>query len=277
MSWVGRPEEGYQLCEESVEKLEKLDAPIELAMAFQGLTLAAYYLDRPVAEKIAAYRFLELVEDTDHKWLLAYGLWLVNLAEYRADNFPESKRMLEAAIKVSSGFSDMINFGLCLTSLGGFAIIDQEYTEAKKYYQRCLQISKQLGFRWLSSNAIKYLGQVALRTGDIDEAHKHLTQSLKIAYELGLDRDIANHLYDFAMLRAAQDRLAEGVELVSLVLQQPARDLSRSEGGSIGENARELLADLEGRLPEEAFAAALKRGERLEIDRVVIELIGFEK
>lgn len=277
MSWVGRAEEGYQLCEESVEKLEKLDAPIELAMAFQGLTLAAYYLDRPDAEKIAAYRFLELVEDTDHKWLLAYGLWLVNLAEYRADNFPESKRLLEAAIKVSSEISDMINLGLCFTSLGGFAIIDREYTEAKKYYQRCLQISKQLGFRWLSSNAIKYLGQIALLTGEIDEAHQHFTQSLIIAYELGVDRDIANHLYDFARLRVAQNKLEQGVELLSVVLQQPASNLSRSEGGSIADNARELLTDLRERLSEETFNAALERGERLEKDKIVIELIGIKQ
>ncbi len=185
--------------------------------------------------------------------------------------------MLEAALKVSGEINDMINLGLCLTSLGGFAIIDREYAEANKYFQRCLRISKQLGFRWLSSNAIKYLGQIALMKGNIDEAHKHLIHSLKIAYDIGVDRDIANHLYDFARLYVAQNKLEDGVELIALLLQQPASDLSRSEGGSIAGNARELLTDLEGRLSKGAFTAALKRGEQLEKDRIVIELIGLKQ
>ena len=137
-----------------------------------------------------------------------------------------------------------------------------------------MQISKNLGFRWLSSNAIKYLGQIALSTGDIDEAREHLTQSLKFAYNLGLDRDIANHLYNFASLRVTQNKPEEGVELLSLLLQQPASYQARSGGGSIRERAKGLLAELENKLSQERYMAAMKRGESLEIEAVLVELVG---
>lgn len=65
------------------------------------------------------------------------------------------------------------------------------------------------------------------------------------------------------------------MELVSLLLQQPARHLVHAGGGSIGDRAKALLANLENHLPEETYMAALKRGEILKIDDVVIELVGL--
>lgn len=110
-------------------------------------------------------------------------------------------------------------------------------------------------------------------TNELPEAQQYLTQSLRSAYELSWDREIANHLYEFAGLRVKQKRLEEGVELASLLLQQPASHLVHAGGGSIGDRAKTLLANLENQLPEETYMAALKRGELLEIEDVVIELI----
>ena len=273
MSWVGLAEEGYKLGQESIEILERLEKPIELAIAYQAFTLATYYLDFLDEEIEAAYRYLKIVQASDDKWLLAYGLWLVNLVEFRGKNYTESKRFAEASLKLSNEIDDLINLALCFTSLGGLAIHNKDFAEAEKYFTRCYQIANKLDFRWLSSNAIKYLGHVALSTGDIDQAHERLTQSLKIAYDLGLDRDIANHLYDFARLRVAQNQLEEGVELISLVLQQPVSDLARAGGGSIGDNAKELLADLENRLPSKLYLAALNKGRENDLENVIIELV----
>lgn len=273
MSWVGLAEEGYKLGKESIEILERLEKPIELAIAYQAFTLATYYLDLLDEEIDAANHYLKIVEVSNDKWLVAYGLWLVNLVEFRGKNYAQSKRFTEASLKLSNEIDDLINSALCFTSLGGHAIHNKDYAKAEIYFTRCFQISKKLNFRWLSSNAIKYLGHVALSTGEIDKAHKHLTQSLKIAYDLGLDRDIANHLYDFARLRVVQNQLEEGVELISLLLQQPVSDLARAGGGSIGDNAKELLADLENKLPSKLYLAALNKGRERVLENVIMELV----
>jgi len=274
MTFVGLVDEGYKLTRESIEMLERFEYPIELAHAYHSMTLAAYYLDRPTEEKEAALHYLKIAEASNDNWLSAYGLWLVSLAEFREENYTESKRYVEASLKLSNEIENTISLALCYTSLGGLAIHYRDFPDAKKYFARCFQLSKKLGFRWLSSNAIKYLGQIALSTGDLDEAHKHLTQSLKIAYDLGLDRDVANHLYNFASLRVAQDKIEEGVELLSLLLQHPASYQARSGGGSIRDRAKGLLADLENKLSQDMYMAALKRGELFELEDVVVELIG---
>jgi hypothetical protein len=52
LSSTGLADEGYKPIKESIEILERLDHPIELAFAYNGLTLAAYYLNRPAEEKM---------------------------------------------------------------------------------------------------------------------------------------------------------------------------------------------------------------------------------
>lgn len=115
------------------------------------------------------------------------------------------------------------------------------------------------------------------QTSELDQIKlltiQEVTQSLRSAYDLGWDRDIVNHLHEFAGLRAKQKSLEEGVELLSLLLQQPASHLVHAGGDSIGDRAKSLLANLENQLSEEAYRAALKRGESLDIDGVVVELL----
>ena len=277
MSLVGLADEGYKLIRESIEILERLDSPIELAFAYNGLTLAAYYLNRPAEEKDAAQSFLKIVEASNDKWLLAYGLWFAGFAEFRGKNYAEAKRFAEASLKLSNEINNTFGSAWCFVSLGGLATNNGEFAEAKKYLTRCLQAANKLNFTGLSSIAIKYLGELALLTHDIPDAQEYLTRSLRIAYDLGLDRDIANHLYDFASLRVAQNKLEEGVELISLLLQQPASHQARLVGGRIRDHAKALLANLENKLSQEMYMAALKRGELLVIDDVVIELVGPKK
>ena len=273
LSWVGLADKGYKLAKESISMLETLDYPVELAFAYQSLTLPAYYLDLNAEEKGAAQKFLRIAEKTKDKWLWAYALWLVNLAEIRVKNYEDAKRFAEASLNLSSEINDAVGSALCFSTLGGNAIIERDYPVAKAYFSRCLQIARQLNFDWLASNAIKYLGQIALQTDDIPEAQEYLTQSLKITYDLGVERDIANNLYNFANLRSAQNKLEEGVELISLLLQQPVSHQTRAGGGSIRDSAKELLAELEGKLSQDVYKDALKRGELLNLDEVILGLL----
>ena len=71
----------------------------------------------------------------------------------------------------------------------------------------------------------------------------------------------------------AQNRLEEGVELISLLMQQPASHQARAGGGLIRDRAKTLLVELESRLSREVYEEALKRGELLKLGDVVIELV----
>jgi hypothetical protein len=81
-------------------------------------------------------------------------------------------------------------------------------------------------------------------------------------------------LYEFARLRVAQDHSEQAVELLVLVLQHPASHQTRMLEGRIEDSAQELLAKLEGELPQETFTVALERGRELELDEVIATLVG---
>ena len=273
MSLMGLTDDGYKLIKESIQILERLDHPFELTMAYYTLSLTSYYLNRPTEEKDAAQRFVNFAETSNDQWLLATGLWLAGHADLSWKNYAESKRLLETSLKLNNELKNPYNSVLCFSSLGVLAVYTGDFEEAKKYFSRSLQTANTLKATWLSSLATQALGGIAVLTNELTDAQQYLTQSLRSAYDLGWDRDIANHLHEFAVLRVKQNRLEEGVEFLSLLLQQPASYLVHAGGGSIGDRAKTLLANLENQLPEEAYRAALKRGESLDIDGVVVELL----
>jgi len=273
MSLVGLAE-GYELISEGIHILERLDHPFELAMACYSLSLTSYYLNRPDEEKDAAQRFLRLAETSNDPWLLATGLWLVGHADLSWKNYAESKRLLEASLKLNNELKNPYDSVLCFSSLGVLAVYTGDFGKAKKYFSSCYQTANTLKATWLSSLAIQALGGIAVLTNELPEAQEYLTQSLRTAYDLGWDRDIGNHLYEFASLRVKQKRLEEGVNLISLLLGQPASHLVHAGGGLIRDRAKALLSDIEGRLSKEKYEAALHRGELLNLDEVVLELLG---
>ncbi|MGD8403585.1 MAG: LuxR C-terminal-related transcriptional regulator [Anaerolineales bacterium] len=274
MSLVGLTDEGYKLIKKSIHILEQLDYPFELAIAYYTLSLTSYYLNQPDEEKGAAQRFLRLADTSNDPWLLATGFWLVGHADLSWKNYAESKRLLEASLKLNNELKNPYISVLCFTSLGVLGVYTGDFGEAKKYFSSCLQTANTLKATWLSSLAIQALGGIAVLTNELPEAREHLTQSLRSAYDLGWDRDIGNHLFEFASLRVKQKRLEEGVELISLLLQQPASHLVHAGGGLIRDRAKALLSDIEGSLSKEKYEAALQRGALMNLDEVVLELLG---
>ena len=273
MSLMGLADEGYKLIKESIQILEQLDHPFELTIAYYTMSLTSYYLNRPAEEKDAAQRFVNFAELLNDQWFLATGLWLAGHADLSCKNYAEAKRLLETSLKLNNELKNPYNSVLCFSSLGVLAVYTGDFEEAKKHFSRCLQMANTLKATWLSSLALQALGGIALLTNELTDAQQYLTQSIRSAYDLGWDRDIVNHLHEFAGLRVKQKRLEEGVELLSLLLLQPASHLVHAGGGSIGDRAKTLLANLENQLPEDVYRAALKRGESLDIDGVVVELL----
>lgn len=266
--------EGYELISEGIHILEKLDHPFELALAYNNLSLISYYLNRPTEEKDAAQRFLKIAEESNDPWLMANGLWLVGRAEHRGENYAKAKRCLESSLKLHLELNNTFGAAFCMASLGVLAVYTGDFVTAKTHFSRCSQMAQPLRAAWLASLATQALGGIALLTNELTEAQEYLTQSLRTAYDLGWDRDIVNFLYEFAGLRVKQNRPEESVELLSLLLQQPASQLVHAGRGRVGDRARAFLSNLENQLPAETYMAALRRGELLEMDHIVKELIG---
>jgi predicted ATPase len=277
MSWLGLSEQGYELAKESVETLQQLNQPEALVYALLSLGVNAYFLNRYTEHIKAVGKMLKTATEIDDKWLLAYSLWAVSMGALLKEDFAEARRLAESSLNLNVEIGDVIDSTVPLIILGHAALASGEYEVAREYYLRCLKISEQTGFHYAIQTSSKYLGKVAISMGKIAEAENYLLQCLMITKEVGFIRDIINLLYEFARLRVAQDNSEQAVELLVVVIKHPASHSARMLEGPIKDSAKELLAILEDELPQETYTAALNRGQELELDVAVAELVSSKR
>lgn len=112
--------------------------------------------------------------------------------------------------------------------------------------------------------------------GRVSEAEKYLIQGLIISKEIGFVRDIINLYCEFARLWVALDKPEKAVELLAFVLDHPASYEFRMMEGRIRDSAKDLLAEIEEELPREIYTKAVQRGQKLELDAILAELVDPE-
>jgi predicted ATPase/DNA-binding CsgD family transcriptional regulator len=273
MAWLGLSEQGYELAEESVETLQQLNHPEALVYAHLSLGVNAFFLNRYTENIKAVNKMLEIATEIDDKWLLAYSLWGASMGALLKEDFAEARRLAELSLNLNEVIGDVMDSSLPLIVLGHVALAGGEHEAARGYYLRCLKISQEIGFHYAIQTSSKYLGKVALSMGKITEAEDYLLQCLTITKEVGFVRDIINLFYEFARLQVAQDNSEQAVELLAVVLKHPASQSARMLEGPIRDSAKVLLAELEDELPQETYAEALKRGQQLELDGVIADLV----
>ena len=274
MSWLGLSDRGYKLAEESVEILGQLNHLEAMALAYESLSLNAYCLNRFMVETTGKGKLLKLATEIDDKWLLSLALFEASLLALRNEDFSEAERLAKSSLKLNEETGNRIRSTLSLLALGHATFALGEHERASDCYLRMLKISQEAGFLWGIEKSSKYLGKVALSINKIAEAENYLLQSLRISNEIGLVREILNLLYECACLLIAQGNSEQAAELLTLVLQHPASHQIRLGEGRIRDSAKGLLVKLENELPPEAYTAALERGQELELDEVIIELLG---
>jgi predicted ATPase/DNA-binding CsgD family transcriptional regulator len=272
-TWMGFADQGYELAKEGVAILERLDRPVELALALGSLNVSADFLTRYEEGEEAARKMLDVAVELEDKWLQAFALYKVNVANEIQRDWEESRRIALASLELFEELGESITSNWTLLTLGHKAVARGEHVQAKEYYLRCLKASEAVGYRWATENSCKYLGHLALSLNETEEAEAYLLRSLRIADEIGMGRDIANLLYDLARVRVAEDELERAVELLAVVLNLPASHLHRMGGGSVRDSAQGLLATLKAELSPEIYAAAWERGRMLELEKAVAQIL----
>jgi tetratricopeptide (TPR) repeat protein len=192
------------------------------------------------------------------------------------EDFSEARRLAEIDLKLFQEIGDVIESSIPLIVLGHVALALGELEEARGYYLRCLEISQETDFHYAIQTATKYLAKVSISIGEIAKAEGYLYESLRITRDIGFVRDIINLFYEYARLYTVQGKTEQAVELLALVIQHPASELYRMLEGRIRTSAKDLLAKLEGELSHQAFAEAVHRGQSLEIDAVVADLMEYQ-
>ena len=273
MAWLGLAKQGYAIAADSVTSLEQLNQPQALVFAYDSLGVNAYFLHRYIEEAQAINQMVEIAREMGDTWLLAFALFGASMVALIQEDYDKAHRLAKTNLFLYEEIGDVIGSTTPLIVLGHVALAQDHLEEAREFYLRCLTLSQQTGFHYAIQTSTKYLGKVSLSLGRIAEAEKYLIQSLKITKEIGFVRDIVNLLYEFARLRIALGNLEEAVEFLAFIIQHPASQLYRMLEGRIRDSAKDLLETLQSELDSESFAAALRRGEALDLEEVVDDLI----
>jgi predicted ATPase len=273
MAWLGLAEDGYRLAEEAVSILQGQDRPEALVIAYDSLVVNAYFLGRIMEEIEAMDRMLAIAEGIEDSWLLAFTLFGAGMVALIEGDFERARELGESNLRIYEEIGDVSGSTMALIVLGHSAMACGDYDHAAAYYLRCLRRSEEVGFHYSIQTATKYLGKLSLLLGDLEDAEGYLLHSLCITEEIGFERDMINLLNKFARLRAAQERYAEAVELLSLVLRHPASDQVRWLEGRISDHAQDQLSEVKGKLPDQVYEAALERGRTRALGEVVGALL----
>jgi tetratricopeptide (TPR) repeat protein len=276
MAWLDLADQGYQLAKDGVAKLEQLDHPEALLLAYDSLLVNAYMVGRYLEEIEAGEKMLKIAAEIDDQWLSGFTFFAASMSLLVKQDYPEARRLAEKNLKLCEENGDVVGSTLPLIVLGHVAFAGEKYRAAREYYLRSLEISQQIGFPYATQNASKYLGKVAISIGKLGEAESYLLQSLVITNDNGFVRDIINLLTEFARLWMIQGDFVEATELLALVLKHPASQQTRMHEGRIRDSAKELLTEIEDRLPPETYTAAIERGKKLDLEAVVAGLIGLK-
>jgi len=274
MSWLGVPETGYEQARESVDVLEHLNHPKALLFAYYSININVYFLGQITKFAEATEKVLEIANEIGDKWLLAFVLFAPGMNALMSGNYDQAQRLAESSLELYEEIGDVFGSTMPMIILGHVALAHEEYKSAKEFYLRCLKIAQQTGFNYSTQTSSKYLAKVSFLMGDYIETEKYLVECLALSKEVRFVRDILNLLYEFARLKTAQNDLEEAVELLALVIDHPTSNQIRWLEGRIRDSAKGLLAKLEVELSPEVYSAALERGQELDLDDVVSDLIG---
>lgn len=274
MSWWGLSDQGYELAVESVGILKELNDPEALAFAYESLALNAYCLNKFIEEVTGKDKLLQIATELGSSWMLGWALFEASMVALRNEDYVKAKQLAEASLSHNEEIGNEIRSTLSLLAVGHASYSLGEHEEANNCYLRILEISQKTGFLWGIEKSSKYLGKVALSRNRIATAEGYLTQSLRIANEIGLERDKPNLLYEYACLLVAQGKSEQAAELLALILQHPVSHQIRLGEGRIKDSAKVLLVQLEDQLSPEAYAAAMEYGQAVEMDEIIGELVG---
>jgi tetratricopeptide (TPR) repeat protein len=216
---------------------------------------------------------IDVADQHQDKWLIAFVLFAHSIAELLKDDYPEARRQAEIHLKLCEEIGDQVHATVSLLVIGHAALAQKDYEQAWGSYRRCLKLSRRIGFFYSLQTVTKYLGKTAISMGKLEEAEDYLLQCLEMTKEIGFVRDVINLYYEFARLAGARGYPERAVEILAFVIQHPASNQIRMMEGRIRDSAQELFDNLKGGLPEDKFQAAVEKGQGLELDQIYADLV----
>jgi tetratricopeptide (TPR) repeat protein len=171
----------------------------------------------------------------------------------------------ERCLELSRQIGDLFREAIALANLGVIAILRESYQEAIRYLEAGLEIFNDLGRQESVALNLGNLAHVYLKLGDLAASRKHLREMLRISKKLGAQPRILDAVLNWAEVVIAEGDPQGGLALISLIRDHPAREFQMWQEVERVINSTDLN-------PEEK-EAALAAGSSLNLEAVVEEIL----
>ncbi|UCH27888.1 MAG: tetratricopeptide repeat protein, partial [Trueperaceae bacterium] len=267
--WVaGDFQRSKETCEEGLERARHLSDAGFVAKFLALLALALKEFD--ILPETHAFYQNGLTEirqlDCDPQYLAAYLHFMAFFLLHNGDlHLARGLELESLQLFKELGFETWLTGPL--DCLGMVAYKLGEIDEAATRLQQALTVADEVGHPFMQAYILGNLARVAVVKGDHAVAEQHLKQGLRIALNTGNPVSQNTILVSLAELRIAQDQPNEAAAWLALAARHPQAERHDRV------QAQQVLADLQERLPPAEFEAATLRGQELELEEVVQQLL----
>jgi tetratricopeptide (TPR) repeat protein len=254
--------------------MRRLGRLAETIHSLNAIATINYSLNRNTEFMRAAQELGEIAREVGDKWWEANSLNWLATGSLEAQALDDASRYARASAKmfdelgVRSIWPDQ--------ALAEVAAGRGDYVQAKELYQLILKTAQASNFRRGVQQIVNNLGLVSYLLEEFEEAEGYYLRSLRIGYQNGQTREVLGDLKNIARIWTSLLKGTEAIHLLAVVLRYPA-SVQKQHGTftqtSIHDDAEQLRAELEAELPPEDYAAAWQRGQALELEAVVDEML----
>lgn len=213
----------------------RLQAKAQARQGWFAFHLGRYTESRQLLEE-SLHRLEQLQAEADTIFNRNYlGALLRHIGE-----FAQATTYLQAALRLAHHHNDAMGTSIALNILGQIAFVQGDLVQARRLCQQALQIKRVIGDRWGMAFSLGYLGRVAQATGDYAAAQKLFSESLSICRAIGDQRGAAfalQNLGDTAHavgdLAAARERYQESLVIYRAIGNRAESSLTLARLGDI--------------------------------------------
>jgi hypothetical protein len=190
------------------------------------------------------------------------------LTTWALEDFEGAREWLLQALELAEQRSDRQQMAMINSNMAFAELELGNLAEGLARAQRSLQLSREVGSDALATSGLSGIANALILQGELEAGRKQMFERLRAEVAMGNEGGQAFAVTEFGRLLALEGDQEKGLEYIGLGRINPqVANFGRRYFGRLIEQAR-------GDLTDEQVEAALKRGEKLELEDVVSELLG---
>jgi len=267
--WFRRSDfgEGRQWLEKVVNLPEAPQYPHAYSDVLRQLALATWLhvgagQARPFVEKA-----ISVAQQHDDPWSVAWASLVLVLVMVNENEFAGAEAIIAKNKTFFRNIQDEQGYAQALLGHGLCAILQDDFPLSLALHEECLAIFRRLGDKYFQNTALRFIGLIEIKQGNLKRGREALREALLIAHEIDSKYEIAaaiDHIGDAAL---AEDDPGRAVHL---------KWVAKNIYDSIGVWQQEDEANFENelvlcrtRLSESEFAAATAKGRAMTMEQAI--------